>query len=207
MAITGRRSGGRAAVGLGLGARAARSAERTPWGSSVGGRRPLDRRRQALLLHSLRKLLREVAGEPHDSNSGYVALRDACTPDRIGSQVDTDVVRPAAWQDDAPTTNKVLWSSGRHAPLRHCLRQGLGSGMREGRPVTARMAGDVLQGGCGVHRPLGRLPHACTCDRWRDLCFYRICITFAHVSRWWCVMRFGDPGVVLGAGDLLSIYI
>ena len=126
--------------------------------------------------------MREAPGEPHDINLGCAALHDACAPDRTGSQVDTDVVRPAAWQDDAPTTNKVLWSSGRHVPLRHCLRQGLGSGMREGRPVTARMAGDVLQGGCGVHRPLGRLPHACTCDRWRDLCLYRICIMFAHVS-------------------------
>ena len=40
-----------------------------------------------------------------------------------------------------------------------------------------------------------------------------ICVCTVFVSclrtcpRWWCVMWFGDPGVVLGAGDLLSIYI
>ena len=63
MAKTGRRSGGRAAVRLGAGAQAARSAERTLWASSVGGRRHLDRRRQALLQHSLRRPLREGTGD------------------------------------------------------------------------------------------------------------------------------------------------
>ena len=40
-----------------------------------------------------------------------------------------------------------------------------------------------------------------------------ICVSIVFVSflrtcpRWCCVMRFGDPGVVLGVEDLLSIYI
>ena len=80
MANSGRHSGGRAAVRRGAGVRAARSAKRTPWGSSVGGRRPLDRRRQALLLHPLRRPLRVGTSEPHDSNPGCAALRDSCEP-------------------------------------------------------------------------------------------------------------------------------
>jgi hypothetical protein len=89
MAKTGRRSGGGAAVRLGAGVRAARAAERTPWGSSVGGRRPLDRRRQALLLHSLRRPVREGTGEPHDNNPGCAALRDACAPCQTSTPVYT----------------------------------------------------------------------------------------------------------------------
>ena len=66
--ITGRRSGGGVAVGLGLCARAARAAERTSRASSVGGRRPRAPSREALLLRTLRRPLREDASEPHDSN-------------------------------------------------------------------------------------------------------------------------------------------
>ena len=41
----------------------------------------------------------------------------------------------------------------------------------------------VARDGCGVRRPLGRLPHACTCDRWRVPCLYRIAYHFllSHV--------------------------
>ena len=62
------------------------------------------------------------------------------------------ICRPSAWQDDATTTNRKLWSSWRRVPLRHCLGHGLGSGMRACRPVTAGMAGAVVRVSLGTGR-------------------------------------------------------
>ena len=120
MAISGRRSGGRAAVRRGAGVRAARSAERTPWGSYVGGRQPLDRRRQAPLLHSLRRPLRDASSEPRDSNPGCVALRDACARGKTGLKIDTDdlpACRVAGRCDDDESEAVELLAASAFAPL------------------------------------------------------------------------------------------
>ena len=156
MAISGRRSGGRAAVRRGAGVRAARSAERTPWGSSVGGRRPLDHRRQALLLHSLRRPLREGSSEPHDNNPGCAALRDACAHCQTSTPVctyDLLACRVAGRCDDDEWGGVELPAVRVFAPLpwagfgqRHAARSP-GDG-QDGRGSRALWFGDG-QGGCG----------------------------------------------------------
>jgi hypothetical protein len=156
MAKTGRRSGGRAAVRLGAGARAARAAERTPWGSSVGGRRPRAPSRQALLLHSLRRPLREGTGEPRDTNPSCAALRDACAPCQTSTPVcthDLPACRVAGRCDDDERGAVELLAMRAFAPLpragfeQRCAGRSVGDG-RDGRGSRKRWFGDG-QAGCG----------------------------------------------------------
>ena len=174
MAISGRRSGGRAAVRRGAGVRAARSAERTPWGSSVGGRRPLDHRRQALLLYSLRRPLREGASEPRDSNPGCVALRDACARGKTGLQIDTDDLPACRVAGRCDNDEKEAVELLAARALRHCLRQGLGSGMQACRLVTAGMAGAVARDGLGTGRAAAAVRTCSPALAARLMCFCRI---------------------------------
>ena len=174
MAISGRRSGGRAAVRLGAVVRAARAAERTCRASSVGGRRPQAPSRQAMLLHSLRRPLREGASEPRDSNPGCVALRDACARGKTGLQIDTDdlpACRVAGRCDDDESGAVELLAA---RALRHCLRQGLGSGMQACCLVTAGMAGAVAQGSLGTGRATAAVLSCVPARATRLMCFCRI---------------------------------
>ena len=84
------------------------------------------------------------------------------------------ICRPAAWQDDATTTKRELWSSWRRVPLRHCLGHGLGSGMRACRPVTAGMAGAVAQGSLGTGRATAAVLSCVPARATRLMCFCRI---------------------------------
>ena len=174
MAISGRRSGGRAAVRLGTGARAARAAERTPWGSYVGGRRPLGRRRQALLLHSLRRPLRDASSEPRDSNPGCVALRDACARGKTGLQIDTDDLPACRVAGRCDNDEKEAVELLAARALRHCLRQGLGSGMQACCLVTAGMAGAVARDGLGTGRAAAAVRTRTSALAARLMCFCRI---------------------------------
>ena len=154
--------------------RAARSAERTPWGSSVGGRRPRAPSRQALLLHSLRRPLREASSEPHDSNPGCVALRDACARGKTGLQIHTDDLPACRVAGRCDNDEKEAVELLAARALRHCLRQELGSGMRACRLVTAGMAGAVARDGLGTGRAAAAVRTRTSALAARLMCFCRI---------------------------------
>ena len=130
----------------------ARAAERTSRASSVGGRRPRAPSRQALLLHSLRRPLREASSEPHDSTPGCVALRDACARGKTGLHIDTDDLPACRVAGRCDNDEKEAVELLAARALRHCLRQGLGSGMQACCLVTAGMAGAVARDGLGTGR-------------------------------------------------------
>ena len=90
---------------------------------------------------------------------------------------------PAAWQDDATTTNGEVWSCQQCACLRHCLGQGLGSGMQRGRPVTARMAGAVERDGFGTGRAAAAARFCVPARGTRFTCFCRIYVVICSDVR------------------------
>ena len=82
--------------------------------------------------------------------------------------------RPVAWQDDATTTKRELWSSWQYAPSRHCLGHGLGSGVRAGRSVTVGMAGAVACGDLGTGKTAAAVRPRIPALADRFMCFCRI---------------------------------
>ena len=71
-------------------------------------------------------------------------------------------------------TQAVLAAGAARISLRMLYLSECVPGVRAGRCGWVRRPVGVEHDGCGVRRPLGRPPHACTCDRWRVLCLYRI---------------------------------
>ena len=126
--------------------------------------------------HHLRGLL-EAAGAQQQPAARWRGA-GACSS-RVESRIGTACAVAERW-------------SGRHVrcwqlvppacPCAHCICMDAPPGVRACQCGWVERLQGVARDGCGVRRPLGRLPHACTCDRWRVPCLYRIAYHFCHMS-------------------------